>query len=94
MLSFAGFEPTPREAAIAPSPPPPAFLRLGAGAAGRGGGTVEAVVVEGSEGSAGAEGEGSFVVVSGPKRASSEEEVESGTELEGIVEADFEESSG
>lgn len=85
MFSFAGFPPTPREAAIAPSPP--TFFFLPAGTGGGGAGEADFEVVESRQVS-GFEFEAGVVEEeSGPNNASSdEEEVGSGLTGFGLVE--------
>ena len=74
VLSFAGFPPTPREAAIAPSPPP-AFFFLPAGTGGGAAGEADFEVVESRQVS-GFEFEAGVVEEeSGPNNASSVEDV-------------------
>ena len=92
VLSFAGFPPTPREAAIAPSPPT-AFFFLPAGTGGGGAGEADFEVVESRQVS-GFEFEAGVVEEeSGPNNASSDEEVESGLTGLGAI-AEEEEAEG
>lgn len=95
VLSFAGFPPTPREAAIAPSPPT-AFFFLPAGTGGGGAGEADFEVVEVVESRrvSGFEfGAGMVEEESGPNNASNDEEVESGLTGLGAI-AEEEEAEG
>jgi len=82
VLSFAGLPPTPRDAAIAPSPP--AFFFRPAAGAGTGGGAGEAdLEVSASRGGSELEA-GVMEEESGPNKASSDEVVGSGLTRDGV----------